>query len=183
MSDLEEQKPGVSRRTVAKAMAWSVPAVALAVPTPAYAASPGVIQLTGGRLQAAGKLGRLLQGLRVPGISPTRRTPRVTVTITGITLDGEDMGDVAIISLPPSCALLGTNTFVLPANTTIANVAFLTQDAASSENGTLVVTYTVEEDPDQATATADGLPPIQGDTCRENVFSRADAACMASLAA
>ena len=45
MSDIEEPKPGVSRRTVAKAMAWSVPAVALAVPAPAYAASgapPGV---------------------------------------------------------------------------------------------------------------------------------------------
>ena len=40
MSDLEEKKSGVSRRTVAKAMAWSVPAVALAVPAPAYAASP-----------------------------------------------------------------------------------------------------------------------------------------------
>ena len=39
MSDLEEPKSGVSRRTVAKAMAWSVPAVALAVPAPAYAAS------------------------------------------------------------------------------------------------------------------------------------------------
>ncbi|TYL53652.1 hypothetical protein [Agromyces mariniharenae] len=41
MSDLEEQKTGVSRRTVAKAMAWSVPAIALAVPAPAYAASGG----------------------------------------------------------------------------------------------------------------------------------------------
>ena len=41
MSDLEEPKAGVSRRTVAKAMAWSVPAVALAVPAPAYAASGG----------------------------------------------------------------------------------------------------------------------------------------------
>jgi hypothetical protein len=40
MSEPEEQKSGVSRRTVAKAMAWSVPAVALAVPAPAYAASP-----------------------------------------------------------------------------------------------------------------------------------------------
>lgn len=40
MSDLEEQKGGISRRTVAKAMAWSVPAIALAVPAPAYAASP-----------------------------------------------------------------------------------------------------------------------------------------------
>ncbi|WP_448811688.1 hypothetical protein [Agromyces bauzanensis] len=41
MSDLEEPKTGVTRRTVAKAMAWSVPAVALAVPAPAYAASGG----------------------------------------------------------------------------------------------------------------------------------------------
>ena len=41
MSDLEEPKAGVSRRTVAKAMAWSVPAIALAVPAPAYAASGG----------------------------------------------------------------------------------------------------------------------------------------------
>jgi hypothetical protein len=40
MSDVEEQKSGVSRRTVAKAMAWSVPAVALAAPAPAYAARP-----------------------------------------------------------------------------------------------------------------------------------------------
>ena len=47
MSDLEDQKPGVSRRTVAKAMAWSVPAVALAVPAPAYAASPGIVTLDG----------------------------------------------------------------------------------------------------------------------------------------
>jgi hypothetical protein len=39
MSDLEEKKSGVSRRTVAKAMAWSVPAIALAAPAPAYAAS------------------------------------------------------------------------------------------------------------------------------------------------
>ena len=35
MSDLEEPKTGVTRRTVAKAMAWSVPAVALAVPAAA----------------------------------------------------------------------------------------------------------------------------------------------------
>ncbi|KRE25822.1 hypothetical protein [Agromyces sp. Soil535] len=41
MSDLEEPKAGVSRRTVTKAMAWSVPAIALAVPAPAYAASGG----------------------------------------------------------------------------------------------------------------------------------------------
>ena len=48
MSDLEEPKTGVSRRTVAKAMAWSVPAIALAVPAPAYAASGGPPTITVG---------------------------------------------------------------------------------------------------------------------------------------
>lgn len=38
--DIEGQQIGVSRRTVAKAMAWTVPAIALAVPAPAMAASP-----------------------------------------------------------------------------------------------------------------------------------------------
>lgn len=46
MSDLEEPKSGVSRRTVTKAMAWSVPAIALAVPAPAYAASPCIPEIT-----------------------------------------------------------------------------------------------------------------------------------------
>ena len=45
MSDLEEPKSGVSRRTVTKAMAWSVPAIALAVPAPAYAASPPCVPI------------------------------------------------------------------------------------------------------------------------------------------
>lgn len=40
MSDLEQPQPsGVSRRTVTKAMAWAVPAIALAAPVPAFAAS------------------------------------------------------------------------------------------------------------------------------------------------
>ncbi|WP_438853287.1 hypothetical protein [Agromyces sp. M3QZ16-3] len=33
--------PGISRRTVAKAAAWSVPAILVAAPVPAYAASAG----------------------------------------------------------------------------------------------------------------------------------------------
>lgn len=40
MSDLEEPKPGVSRRTVAKGMAWVVPAVAVAATVPLASASP-----------------------------------------------------------------------------------------------------------------------------------------------
>ncbi|WP_353827032.1 hypothetical protein [Agromyces sp. SYSU T0242] len=76
MSDLEEPKPGVSRRTVAKAMAWSVPAVALAVPAPAYAASgppPQVFvgvacKLPGNSLGT--KCAELFAGL--PGLNPAK---------------------------------------------------------------------------------------------------------------
>ena len=40
MSELDQPTPkGISRRTVAKAMAWSVPVVAVAAAVPAYAAS------------------------------------------------------------------------------------------------------------------------------------------------
>ncbi|WP_426323447.1 hypothetical protein [Microbacterium sp. E-13] len=39
MEELEPQKSGVSRRTVTKAMAWAVPAIAIAAPAPAFAIS------------------------------------------------------------------------------------------------------------------------------------------------
>ncbi|WP_344737751.1 hypothetical protein [Microbacterium awajiense] len=40
MSDLEQpEEKGLSRRTVTRAMAWSVPAIAIAAPVPAFAAS------------------------------------------------------------------------------------------------------------------------------------------------
>ncbi|WP_400997704.1 hypothetical protein [Agromyces sp. GXQ0307] len=77
MSDLEEpKKSGVSRRTVAKAMAWSVPAVALAVPAPAYAASgpPPTVQVgTACKLPGASankKCEDLFAGL--PGLDPEK---------------------------------------------------------------------------------------------------------------
>ena len=48
MSELDQQPAGgVSRRTVTKAMAWAVPAIAIAAPAPAFAVSGGVLQLTG----------------------------------------------------------------------------------------------------------------------------------------
>ncbi len=39
MEELEPQKSGISRRTVTKAMAWAVPAIAIAAPAPAFALS------------------------------------------------------------------------------------------------------------------------------------------------
>jgi hypothetical protein len=39
MDEVEPQKSGISRRTVTKAMAWAVPAIAIAAPAPAFALS------------------------------------------------------------------------------------------------------------------------------------------------
>lgn len=180
MSDLEEQKPGVSRRTVAKAMAWSVPAVALAVPAPAYAASPGVIELTGDGCKLPGASSDVYKGYAFQAVLSNTTNSSVTVSITDMDLGTSDLGNVAIVDLN-TCTLLGTNTFVLGANTTLSNVALVTQNAATSENGTLVVQYTVSGVPDTATATADGLPPIQGATCRNNFFTEDEADCIETL--
>ncbi len=67
MSDLEEPKPGISRRTVAKAAAWSVPAIALAVSTPAYAASPGFLTVTGDGCKLPGNATDVYKGYAFEG--------------------------------------------------------------------------------------------------------------------
>lgn len=178
MSDLEEQQPGVSRRTVAKAMAWSVPAVALAVPAPAYAASPGIITLTGAGCKLPGNSSPIYKGYAFRATISNTTNAAISITITDITLGGEDLGNVSVVRLSP-CSNLGTNTFIVPANSTF-EVALVTQNAASSENGTLLVSYTVDGAPDQATATAAGLPPIQGSSC--TAFTKAEANCITSTA-
>ncbi len=75
MSDLEEPKAGVSRRTVAKAMAWSVPAIAIAVPAPAYAASGNPPDVSVGEAcklpgNSAQGCAELFAGL--PGLDPNK---------------------------------------------------------------------------------------------------------------
>jgi len=65
MEELEPQKSGISRRTVTKAMAWAVPAIAIAAPTPAFAISgspPDVVagqacKLPGASINAQGCAG------------------------------------------------------------------------------------------------------------------------------
>lgn len=177
MSDLEEQKPGVSRRTVAKAMAWSVPAVALAVPAPAYAASPGIVDLTGAGCKLPGNSSPIFKGYAFRATITNTTNAAITVNITSITLNGESLGAVTVKNLSP-CSSLG-NPFVVPANTTLSNVAVITANAASSENGTLIVSYTVDGVPAQDTATAAGLPPIQGASCA--TFNDAEETCITTF--
>ena len=179
MSDLEEQKPGVSRRTVAKAMAWSVPAVALAVPTPAYAASPGVIELSGLGCKLPGNSQGPFKGYAFRATISNTTNAQVTVTITDMVLGATDLGNVGIIDLT-SCTLLGTNTFILAANTTLSNVALVTTNGETSQNAPVTVQYTVDGSPDTSTASSPDQPPIQGNTCEENVFSADERACINS---
>lgn len=178
MSDLEEQRPGISRRTVAKAAAWSVPAIALAVSTPAYAASPGIITVSGAGCKLPGASQDVFKGYAFRAtISNTTNAP-ITITIVSMTLGGEDLGDVGVARLNP-CSLLGTNTFVVGANSTF-DVALLTENAASSANGQLIISYTVDGGPVQTVSTAaNAAPPIQGASC--TAFSTGDKACIDSL--
>ena len=48
MVDNAHTSEGISRRTVTKAMAWAVPAIAVAAPVPAFAASGETIIITPG---------------------------------------------------------------------------------------------------------------------------------------
>lgn len=75
MSDNEGVQPeqkGVSRRTVTKAMAWAVPAIAIAAPIPAFAASGGPPQVAVG---AACKL---------PGASATKKCEDLFAGLPGL---------------------------------------------------------------------------------------------------
>ncbi|MRX43880.1 hypothetical protein [Agromyces kandeliae] len=65
MEDLDTQTttggaPGISRRTVTKAAAWSVPAILIAAPAPAYAASGGTtLASVVGSCAGSGATGRI----------------------------------------------------------------------------------------------------------------------------
>jgi hypothetical protein len=175
MSDLEEPKPGISRRTVAKGLAWSVPAIALAVPTPAYAvASPGFITLTGDGCKLPGNATDIFKGYAFEGTINNPTNTDVTVSITDITLRGEDLGAVTVVNLE-TCEALGS-TFVVEGNTTDLRIAIVTQNAASSANGQLILTYTVDNVPDATSVQADAAPPIVGGSC--STFSADEKDCI-----
>jgi hypothetical protein len=183
MSDLEEPKPGISRRTVAKAAAWSVPAIALAVSTPAYAASPdGVITLTGDGCKLPGNATATYKGYAFEALLSNTTAADVTVAVTSITLNGTNLGASTFVAFSEDgteCTNLGS-TFVVPAGAENIRVAILTANAANSANGTLVLTYTVDGVPAMETAQADATPPIVGGSCR--AFSSEEKDCLAALA-
>ena len=181
MSDLEEPKPGISRRTVAKAAAWSVPAIALAVSTPAYAASPdGTITLTGDGCKLPGNATEVYKGYAFEAIISNTTAVDVTIAVTSLTLRGQNLGDVTFVALVDGeCQELGS-TFVVPAGAEDIRVAILTENAASSPNGTLILTYTENGVPALETVQANAAPPIVGNSC--DAFTDDEKDCLAALA-
>ena len=146
MSDIEEPKPGVSRRTVAKAMAWSVPAVALAVPAPAYAASgapPGVAVGTACKLPGGSAQGceELFEGL--PGLNPTKAfaIPLLVCNNTGKDIVLKPSITIASDGLP--FTVVGINPdycTVIPDGDCVKVIVYANSDNSANQDVTIDVT-------------------------------------------
>ncbi|KJL31164.1 hypothetical protein [Microbacterium azadirachtae] len=98
MSELEQPK-GVSRRTVTKAMAWAVPAVALAAPIPAFAVSGPPPQINAGAAckSPGNSCSTFPKGYNVPA-TVHNPDPTKTIWITAITITNNTTG----IALSPA---------------------------------------------------------------------------------
>jgi hypothetical protein len=199
MSEIEPQQPsGISRRRVTQGVAWAVPAIAIAVPVPAFAgASQGILTLEGTGCKLPGASNTIYKGY---AFNLTATNPRSDVSycikINTVTLNGEDLGGSTVVNLASGqCATLG-NPFCVAPSTTLTDLAIVTEKAGSSSNGQLIVTYGVRETANcsscndsgtfvPAPAASTGIndaPPINGASCGPDKFTVAQKACLATLA-
>jgi hypothetical protein len=187
MSDLEDfgttEPKGISRRTVTKAMAWAVPVIAVASAAPAFAASNGIVQLTGAGCKTPGNGSGVYKGYAFQLTISNTTDNSVSISNLSGTLDGSSLGSLAVLDLN-TCTLVALPINVGP-NTTLSNLALVSSLNPNSQNGSLVVSFTVSGQTGNATATASGLNPITGDgtkvggSCSENTFTEAQQMCIA----
>lgn len=118
-----DAEKGLDRRTVMKGAAWSVPVIALAVATPAHAASivdVGAFALRG----SCGTLGVLGPGFTLQAGPTTPLPVGTTVTITGSGVANIGVfsvsGGTAAVSVLSNTSRQITLTAALPAGATIA---------------------------------------------------------------
>jgi len=149
MTEIENapEPSGVSRRTVTKAMAWAVPAIAIATPVPASAASPctPVISFGGRSCKCPGQSTNDPWGFRLqfcatlaPGCTVT---PGSTIEITGVF---SNTGGPAGTPLTPGP---GVN---FPISVPIGGCTELRSLFFGTNSGNfLFVTYTVNDGPTQ----------------------------------
>ncbi|WP_353808154.1 hypothetical protein [Agromyces sp. SYSU T00194] len=165
----------MNRRTVTTAMAWSVPAIAIAAAVPAVAASSSPSAITFGALacRLPGNANAAYRGhVFLLSVVNASNVP-VIVNITQATLNGENLGSVRAVNLP-SC-VGSNNPFGVAANTTYPRVALLTQNAVSNPSATLALTYTIDGGVSFETllAPADASAPLQ-----DGAFPAAETQCM-----
>lgn len=138
MSELDQPTPkGISRRTVAKAMAWSVPVVAVAAAVPAYAASgsPPIIT-TGTACKSPGSSCKTFdKGYQVP-VTIQNPDPTKTIWITAVTIGS--VGDCT--NLTTAQSLPATPFSVSPGQT--INVIFQA-NASNSANQACTFSFSV----------------------------------------
>ncbi len=193
----------ISRRSVARGAAWSIPVVAIAAPVPAFAgASQGVLQLSGLGCKLPGNSNTTFKGyaFRLTASNP-RSDVAFCIRIDSVTLNGTDLGDAAVVNFD-SANGCGTaeNPFCVPASTELSNLALVTSEAGSSANGQLIVTYSVREtatcgscdssgtfvEATPVSTPANAAPPISGSdgtggSCPDTTFSDAQKNCLATL--
>ena len=151
MTEFEPQQPsGISRRTVTKAMAWAVPAIAIASPVPAFAASRGTLTFTGDNCKLPGNSSAPWTNGAVYIFNVTNTTPNaIEVCITSVLRSNSDIPatDVTVVRLVgsgPHCTSIGECFIVTPGAT--QTYALVTSEWPSSANGDLIVNFTVDGD-------------------------------------
>lgn len=196
-ADFESAKSGgISRRTVTKAMAWAVPAIAIAAPVPAFAgASQGILTLDGTGCKLPGNSNPTYKGYAFNiNVSNTTANIYFSVRIISVTLDGDDLGTANVVNMT-GCILIG-NPFCVGPGQSLTNLALVTEGAGSSSNGQLIVTYEVSQtlmpanntcnpaapygSPLVASTGINDAPPINGASCPASTFDAAQKACLES---
>ncbi|GGM42708.1 hypothetical protein [Microbacterium saperdae] len=147
MTEEIQKDKGLSRRTVVKGAAWSVPVIAAAVATPLAAASGGDVEV--GAFTTAGTCGVL--GVIGPGFTLTASATAPLPVGTSVIITGSGVANIGVFSVTGGTAsvavLSGTSrqitlTSELPAGATIAfrttlsiSVAFTLNEVVSLPTG------------------------------------------------
>lgn len=176
----------ISRRTVAKGAAWSVPVLMMASATPAFAGSGGIVRLTGGGCKLPGNGTGVYKGyVFALTLDNTAGSAAASIFINSVTLGTNSLGAAAVLDLA-QCMIV-SQPISVPAGEAKGPFALVTKDNLTSQNGTLTVSYTNGDSPDSASVTASGLNPINqspaqgckvGGSCSTGVFTQDQQQCI-----
>ncbi len=158
---------GLTRRRVVQGAAWSVPAIAIAAPIPAFAGvSQGLLEFTGQNCKLPGNsaIDPYTNGAVYMFRAVNTTATAATICITEIARTGQSFtsADVTVIRVSGTgtlCVDVG-DCFVVPANSSTL-YALVTKEWSNSANGALTASFTVDGvAAPPGTTDSDGLNPI-----------------------